>query len=80
MNPPPTTKTLDYYLGLPYPIELIPDEDGFWFARIPLLVGCMTNGHSREDALEMLDDAKQLWLQTAIDLGMAIPEPELEHS
>ncbi|TVR19319.1 MAG: toxin-antitoxin system HicB family antitoxin, partial [Anaerolineaceae bacterium] len=31
------TKDLSYYLSLPYPIELIPDEDGYWFARIPLL-------------------------------------------
>lgn len=69
-------KTLEYYLSLPYPIELIPDEDGYWFARIPLLEGCMTNGNSREDALLMLDDAKRLWLETAIELGKAIPEPE----
>lgn len=68
-------KNLDYYLSLPYPIELIPDEDGFWFARIPLLEGCMTNGVSREDTLIMLDDAKQLWLESAIELGMEIPEP-----
>lgn len=69
-------KDLNYYLGLPYTIELIPDEDGFWFAQIPLLEGCMTNGHSREDALKMLDEAKQLWLETALELGKAIPEPQ----
>ena len=70
------TKDLNYYLSLPYPIELIPDEEGYWFARIPLLEGCMTNGNSREEALLMLDDAKQLWLETAIALGKSIPEPE----
>lgn len=71
-----TTKDLNYYLSLPYPIELIPDEAGYWFARIPLLEGCMTNGESREDALTMLDEAKGLWLETALELGKAIPEPE----
>ena len=70
------TKDLNYYLSLPYPIELIPDEDGFWFARIPLLEGCMTNGDSREEALRMIDDAKQLWLETALQVGKTIPEPE----
>jgi predicted RNase H-like HicB family nuclease len=69
------SKTLEYYLSLPYPIELIPDEDGYWFARIPLLKGCMTNGANRIDALEMLDDAKKLWLETALSLGLPIPEP-----
>jgi len=73
-------KNLDYYLALPYTIELTPDEDGYWFASIPLLKGCITNGNSREDALFMIDDAKNLWLTTAIDLGMPIPEPEREQA
>ena len=73
----PTTKDLTYYLSLPYPIELIPDEDGFWFARIPLLEGCMTNGDSREEALRMIDEAKSLWIETALQVGKTIPEPEL---
>lgn len=71
-------KNLEYYLSLPYTIELKPDEDGYWFAKIPLLKGCITNGESRADALEMLDDAKKLWLETALALGMPIPEPETE--
>jgi antitoxin HicB len=73
-----TNKTLEYYLSLPYTIELTPDEDGYWFAKIPLLKGCITNGESREDALVMIDDAKRLWLETALSLGMSIPEPERE--
>ncbi len=72
------SQTLEYYLSLPYPIELIPDEDGYWFARIPLLKGCITNGENRIDALEMIDDAKRLWLETALSLGMPIPEPKAE--
>jgi antitoxin HicB len=68
-------KTLEYYLSLPYSIELIPDEDGYWFARIPLLSGCMTQGATRNEALEMLDEAKTLWLETALSEGIEIPEP-----
>jgi len=70
-----THKTLEYYLALPYPIELIPDDDGYWFAQIPLLQGCMTQGRSRTEALEMLDDAKALWLESALVHDMEIPEP-----
>lgn len=73
-------KDLNYYLALPYTIELTPDEDGFWFAEIPLLEGCMTNGTSREDALNMIDDAKRAWLETALSLGITIPEPETERA
>jgi len=69
-------ETMSYYLALPYPIELIPDlEGGVWFASIPLLVGCMTQGDSREDALIMLDEAKSLWFETALAEGIPIPEP-----
>jgi len=68
-------KPLEYYLSLPYSIELIPDKDGVWFASIPLLKGCMTQGDSREDALVMLDEAKSLWLETALAERINIPEP-----
>ncbi|MBC8099040.1 MAG: type II toxin-antitoxin system HicB family antitoxin [Armatimonadetes bacterium] len=75
MNP----KTLEYYLALPYTIELTPEsvlnKDGVWFARVPLLKGCMTQGNSRDHALIMLDEAKALWLETALAEDMMIPEP-----
>jgi antitoxin HicB len=70
-----TNKTLEYYLSLPYTIELTPDDDGYWFVQIPLLKGCISQGESREEALMMIDEAKQLWLETALEFGMPIPEP-----
>jgi antitoxin HicB len=71
-------KNLGYYMALPYTIELTPDDEGYWFAEIPLLEGCMTNGESQMDALEMIEDAKRAWLTTALELGLAIPEPVAE--
>jgi antitoxin HicB len=70
-----TNKMLNYYLNLPYTIELTPDEDGYWFAQIPLLPGCITQGASRTEALAALDEAKALWLETALAEGISIPEP-----
>jgi hypothetical protein len=37
----------------------------------------MTNGENWNDALKMIDEAKPAWLTTAIDMGIAIPEPQL---
>jgi predicted RNase H-like HicB family nuclease len=74
----PVNKDLAYYMALPYTIQLTPDVDGYWFAEIPLLDGCMTNGESQTDALAMIEDAKQAWLTTALELGMAIPEPAVQ--
>lgn len=82
MTTPKTTiqnKDLEYYMSLPYTIELTPDTDGYWFAEIPLLEGCMTNGENWDDALEMIQDAKRAWLTTALAMGLLIPEPELSH-
>jgi len=67
--------TLEYYMSLPYTIELTPDVDGYWFVEIPLLEGCVTNGESQTDALAMIEDAKRAWLTTALELGLPIPEP-----
>ena len=78
MTTPTTIKDLEYYMTLPYTIELTPDIDGYWFAQIPILKGCMTNGHSQADALEMVEDAKRAWLTAALQLGVEIPEPETE--
>lgn len=70
-----THKTLEYYQSLPYTIELTPDQNGVWFAAIPLLKGCITQGDSREEALAMIDEAKALWIETALEEGIPIPEP-----
>ena len=70
------TKDLSYYMTLPYSILLTPDEEGGWYASIPLLDGCMTDGETEAEALKMIKDAQHLWLEWALEKGIAIPEPE----
>lgn len=67
-------KTLDYYLTLPYTIEIIPD-DGAWFAHIKELPGCMTEVDEWDEILPAIEDAKRLWLEVSLDHGDPIPEP-----
>jgi antitoxin HicB len=68
-------KSLAYYLSLYYTVELTQTETG-WFVKIPLLEGCMSQGDTRGEALEMIDEAKELWLETALEENIVIPEPE----
>ncbi|MBC8100357.1 MAG: type II toxin-antitoxin system HicB family antitoxin [Armatimonadetes bacterium] len=68
---------LAYYLTLPYTIEVIADEDGGWFVHIPLLEGCMSQGDTWEEVLEMINDAKEGWLWVALKYGHIIPEPSV---
>ncbi len=72
-------KTLDYYLTLPYVAFVTPDEDmsgaSCYRAEHPQLPGCMSHGKTQEEALQNLADAKRLYLETRLELGMEIPEP-----
>ena len=71
------TKTLEYYLSLPYTIEVIPDpEDGGWVVQIKELEGCLTQADTWEEVLPMIEEAKMLWLEVALEHGHPIPEPE----
>ena len=62
-------------MALPYTHELLPNEDGTWFARIVEFSGCMTEGDTKAQALEMLDDAMPDWLTAKLEDGNPIPEP-----
>jgi antitoxin HicB len=73
------SKSLEYYLNLPYTIEITPD-DGAWFAQIKELRGCMTEVDEWDEIRPAIEDAKRLWLQLALDRNRPIPEPEGIHS
>jgi len=70
------SKDLEYYLKLPYTMEIVPYKDGGFFARIKELEGCMTEADTLEEVLELLEDAKRAWIETALEEGLDIPLPE----
>ena len=69
-------KNLDYYMTLPYKIEFIPNEEEGFTTVIPRLKGCISFGDSLQEAYEMITEAKQLWIETALDKGWDVPKPE----
>lgn len=66
---------LEYYMNLPYTIRLKPQTDGDWLAEIEELPGCISVGDTKEEALEVLEGAKELWLTVSLENGDLIPEP-----
>lgn len=68
-------KTVDDYLSLPYTIELQRCGNEGWFVRVRELRGCMSEGDSPEHALEMIQEAMHLWIETALEDEAFIPEP-----
>ena len=69
-------KGLAYYLSLPYRYEIIPAEEGGFVGVVAELPGCITQGETLEEIVHMINDAKQAWLETALEEGIEIPEPE----
>ena len=67
-----------------YSAVFTPSEDGAkYYARIPDLPGCITTGHSLQDAIDQITDAASGWLVVAEDEGLPIsaatPQAELGH-
>lgn len=72
-----TSRTIDYYMSLPYTLEIIPDvDDGGWVIKVKELRGCMTQADRWDEILPMIEDAKRAWLEVALEYGDPIPEPE----
>ena len=73
------SKSLEYYLGLPYRIEIIPDTvEGGYTACYPDLPGCLTCSETMDGIIANAQDAKRAWLEAAIADGIEIPEPFVE--
>ncbi len=51
--------------------------DKIYVASIPELPGCMAHGNTKEQALKEIETAKELWIETALEDGQPIPEPDL---
>ena len=69
-------KTLEYYMNLPYKLEIIPDPDeGGYVANYPELPGCLTIGETMESVIANAIDAKKEWLGAALEDKYPIPEP-----
>lgn len=73
---------LNYYLNLPYKIEIVqipPDEGGGFSARLPLFgQSIVGGGETREEALRDLDAIKEIMFKQYLRSGAEIPEPPLD--
>ncbi len=71
-------KNLEYYLSLPYTREYLPEPEGGWFIRIKELPGCISQGETAQEAMQMIEDAMRGWFEVQLEDGVPIPEPRRE--
>jgi predicted RNase H-like HicB family nuclease len=50
-------------------------DDHAFVVEVPELPGCMADGESYEQAVANAQEAIQLWIETARELGRPVPEP-----
>lgn len=48
------------------------DEDGVWIAECPSIPGCVSQGETRQEALENIREAIAACLEVRADLGMPL--------
>ncbi|MDP2170164.1 MAG: type II toxin-antitoxin system HicB family antitoxin [Rhodocyclaceae bacterium] len=59
-----------------YPIAIEPGDTGHAFGvAVPDLPGCFSAGDTLDEAIDNAKEAIELWLETVIDDGGAVPEP-----
>ena len=54
------------------------NADDAFVAEVPELPGCAAHGDSQENALKNINQAMELWIDTAKEAGDPIPEPKGE--
>ena len=52
------------------------DGDNLWIADVPDLRCFRTHGNTRAKALENATEAIEGWIETAREVGLAVPEPK----
>ncbi|QOJ34042.1 MAG: type II toxin-antitoxin system HicB family antitoxin [Nitrospira sp.] len=62
-----------------YTVHVVPEQttegESCYLAYHPELEGCMSHGTTIIEALQGLDEARQLYLKTLLELGEPIPAP-----
>ena len=55
-----------------FSVTLDRDEDGMWVVECPAIPGCVSQGETREEALESIREAIKLCLEVRAERGMPL--------
>jgi predicted RNase H-like HicB family nuclease len=55
-------------------VLIYPGEVGYWIAEVPSLPGCISQGKTRDEALENVKEAIELYIDVLREDGKTIPE------
>ena len=58
-------------------VLLYTDEDGNWIAEVPSLPGCVSDGRTRDEAIERVKEAIEVYVEALVEDGLPVPEDGL---
>ena len=59
-------------------IVMYPGEDGYWVVECPSLPGCVSQGHTKEEAVANIKEAIQGYVAALKQDGLQVPEERFE--
>jgi len=59
-------------------VLIYPGEDGYWVAECPSLPGCVSQGHTKEEAVANIREAIAGYLEALEEDGLPVPEDRFE--
>jgi predicted RNase H-like HicB family nuclease len=59
-------------------VIVYPGEDGYWVAEVPSLPGCISQGKTRDEALNNIKEAIEGYIEVLRDAGKPIPDETRE--
>jgi predicted RNase H-like HicB family nuclease len=59
-------------------VIIYPGEDGYFVAEVPSLPGCISQGKSKEEALNNIREAIRVYIAALQDDNISVPEEQFD--
>ena len=59
-------------------VVIFPGEDGYWVSECPSLLGCVSQGKTKHEAVANIKEAIEGYVASLEEDGLAVPEEHFE--
>ncbi len=59
-------------------VIIYPGEDGYWVAECPTLLGCISQGETKEEAIRNIHEAIAGYITALEEDGLPVPEERFD--
>lgn len=59
-------------------VIMFPGEDGYWVVECPSLPGCISQGHTKEEAIDNIKEAIRGYIAALEEDHLPVPEERFE--